>query len=104
MVAACRDWSSVIAFDDNPARRTSGLLSTPRSGRVRRPTFAVVTWLRVATAGGHGTTEMALDHYVARTYLKRWCDRIKNERMQAYRKSDLKQFACWPADVCTESD
>jgi hypothetical protein len=47
---------------------------------------------------------MPFDHYVARTYLKRWCDRAKNERIQAYRKSDLKQFPCWPEDVCAEKD
>ena len=45
---------------------------------------------------------MAFDHYVARTYLKRWCDQAKKEPIQAYRKSDLKQFPCWPADVCAE--
>jgi hypothetical protein len=47
---------------------------------------------------------MSLDHYVARTYLKHWCDETKNEPIQAYRKSDLKQFPCWPADVCAERD
>jgi hypothetical protein len=47
---------------------------------------------------------MAFDHYVARTYLKRWCDQAKKEPIQAYRKSDPKQFPCWPDDVCTERD
>jgi hypothetical protein len=42
------------------------------------------------------------DHFVARTYLKRWCDRTVGEPMQAYRKSSLQQFPCWPEDVCTE--
>jgi hypothetical protein len=50
------------------------------------------------------TAKMSLDHYVARTYLKRWCDRAKKEPIQAYRKSDLKQFPCWPDSVCAERD
>jgi hypothetical protein len=47
---------------------------------------------------------MALDHYAAQTYLKRWCDKKNDEPMRAYRKSDLKEFPCWPADVCREQD
>jgi hypothetical protein len=45
---------------------------------------------------------MSLDHYVARTYLKRWCEPALKQPMQAYRRSDLKQFPYWPADVCAE--
>jgi hypothetical protein len=47
---------------------------------------------------------MQLDHYVARTYLKRWCDPAQGQPIRVYRKSDLKQFPCWPADVCAEPD
>jgi len=39
------------------------------------------------------------DQFVARTYLKHWAD---PGPMRAYRKSDLKSFPCWPADVCAE--
>ena len=45
---------------------------------------------------------MALDHYLARTYLKHWCDQDAGRPIRAYRKSDGVQFPCWPADVCTE--
>jgi uncharacterized protein DUF4238 len=45
---------------------------------------------------------MALDHYIARTYLKHWCDKDAGRPLRAYRKSDGKEFPCWPADVCTE--
>ncbi len=47
---------------------------------------------------------MANDHFVARTYLKRWCDRTKGEPIQAYRKPSGAAFACWPESVCAESD
>jgi hypothetical protein len=47
---------------------------------------------------------MALDHYLARTYLKHWCDKDSGRPLRAYRKSDGKEFPCWPADVCTERD
>jgi hypothetical protein len=47
---------------------------------------------------------MALDHYVARTCLKHWCDKSSGRPLRAYRKSDGKQFPCWPGDVCTEPD
>jgi hypothetical protein len=46
---------------------------------------------------------MPNDHFVARTYLKRWCDRDKNQRMQAYRKPNGTSFPCWPEDVCAEA-
>ena len=46
---------------------------------------------------------MALDHYIARTYLKHWCDKSTGRPLRAYRKSDGKQFPCWPGDVCVES-
>ena len=47
---------------------------------------------------------MANDHYVARTYLKHWCNPNDGHLMRAYRKSDRKQFPCRPADVCHEWD
>ena len=45
---------------------------------------------------------MALDHYLARTYLKHWCDQDAGRPIHAYRKSDGAEFTCWPANVCTE--
>lgn len=45
---------------------------------------------------------MALDHYLARTYLKHWCDQDAGRPIRAYRKSDGAEFPCWPAKVCTE--
>jgi Protein of unknown function (DUF4238) len=45
---------------------------------------------------------MANDHYVARTYLKHWCNPNDRERLRAYRKSGLAPFPCRPADVCHE--
>lgn len=45
---------------------------------------------------------MALDHYLARTYLKHWCDQDAGRPIRAYRKSDGAEFPCWPANVCTE--
>jgi hypothetical protein len=45
---------------------------------------------------------MALDHYLARTYLKHWCDQDAGRPIRAYRKSDGAEFSCWPANVCTE--
>jgi hypothetical protein len=45
---------------------------------------------------------VALDHYLARTYLKHWCDRETGRPIRAYRKSNGAEFPCWPADVCTE--
>jgi hypothetical protein len=46
---------------------------------------------------------MANDHFVARTYLKRWCNRDKNQLMQAYRKPSGVPFQCWPESVCAEA-
>jgi hypothetical protein len=46
---------------------------------------------------------MANDHFVARTYLKRWCDRGNNEPMRAYRKPTGATFSGWPESVCAES-
>ena len=40
---------------------------------------------------------------MARTYLKRWCDRDKNQPIQAYRKPSGTPFQCWPERVCAES-
>jgi hypothetical protein len=45
---------------------------------------------------------MALDHFLARTYLKHWCDQDAGRPIRAYRKSDGVEFPCWPANVCTE--
>jgi hypothetical protein len=47
---------------------------------------------------------MAEHHYVARTYLRNWCLDRNKPRLQAYRKSDLKQFSPRPKDVCSEWD
>jgi hypothetical protein len=47
---------------------------------------------------------MAEDHYVAQTYRGHWCDPKNDLPLQAYRKSDLKHFPCWPRDVCYEWD
>jgi hypothetical protein len=46
---------------------------------------------------------MANDHFVARTYLKRWCNRDKNQPMHAYRKPSGVPFPCWPESVCAEA-
>jgi hypothetical protein len=46
---------------------------------------------------------MPNDHFVARTYLKRWCDRDKNQPIQAYRKPSGAPFRCWPESVCAEA-
>ena len=43
-----------------------------------------------------------MDHYIARTCLKHWCDKKTGRPIRAYRKSDGKEFPCWPADVCAE--
>lgn len=47
---------------------------------------------------------MPNDHFVARTYLKRWCDRDKGQPIQAYRKQTGAIFPCWPEAVCAEFD
>jgi hypothetical protein len=36
--------------------------------------------------------------------LKQWCDKSSGPPLRAYRKSDGKQFACRPGDVCAEPD
>jgi hypothetical protein len=45
---------------------------------------------------------MALDHYVAKTYLGQWCDRKTGRKLHAYRKLNGNQFACWPEIVCAQ--
>jgi hypothetical protein len=45
---------------------------------------------------------MALDHYLARTYLKHWGDQDAGRPIRAYRKTDGAEFPCWPGNVCTE--
>ena len=47
---------------------------------------------------------MPNDHFVARTYLKLWCDRDKGEPIQAYWKPSGATFPCWPEAVCAEAD
>jgi hypothetical protein len=47
---------------------------------------------------------MANDHFVARTYLKRWCNRHKNQPRRAYRKPSGTPFPCWPESVCAEAE
>ena len=42
---------------------------------------------------------MALDHYLARIYLKHWCDQDAGRPIRAYRKSNGGEFPCWPANV-----
>jgi hypothetical protein len=50
----------------------------------------------------YSTSTMAIDHYVARTYLKHWCDQDAGRPLRAYRKSNGAEFPCWPANVCGE--
>ena len=45
---------------------------------------------------------MAKDHFVARTYLQRFCG--PDGMLYAYRKTDLNQFPTRPADICREID
>ncbi len=47
---------------------------------------------------------MANDHFVAQTYLKHFGDSARGGMLHAYRKSDGKEFPCWPKDVCHEWD
>jgi hypothetical protein len=47
---------------------------------------------------------MPQDHYVAQTYLEKWCDPANRDHMHVYRKSDLKHFPARPYDVCREKD
>ena len=45
---------------------------------------------------------MSNDHFVARTYLKHFGDQKARGMLHAYRKTDGKEFPCWPKDVCHE--
>lgn len=47
---------------------------------------------------------MAIDHYIARTYLGHWCDRGTGRQLRAYRKSTGKEFSCWPEGVCAQKN
>jgi hypothetical protein len=47
---------------------------------------------------------MSQDHYVAQTYLEKWCDPANRDHLHVYRKSDLKHFPARPYDVCREKD
>jgi hypothetical protein len=47
---------------------------------------------------------MSEDHYVAQTYLRKWCDPANRDHMHAVRKSDLKQFPAHPYSVCREKN
>jgi Protein of unknown function (DUF4238) len=47
---------------------------------------------------------MSQDHYVAQTYLEKWCDPANRDHLHVYRKSDLKYFPARPYDVCREKD
>lgn len=44
---------------------------------------------------------MAKDHFVARTYLKHWCD-PRTGQLQGYKKLQEQNFPCSPGDVCHE--
>src|SRR5215831_799576 len=77
------------------------------SGQTPRPgDEAAVAWLddhAYIRPSIFKANSMANDHFVARTYLKRWCDRDKNHPIQAYRKPSGTPFQCWPESVCAES-
>jgi hypothetical protein len=45
---------------------------------------------------------MPQDHYVAQTYLRKWCDPANRDHLHVYRKSDLKYFPAHPYTVCRE--
>jgi hypothetical protein len=47
---------------------------------------------------------MSQDHYVAQTYLEKWCDPANRDHLHVYRKSDLRYFPARPYDVCREKD
>ena len=47
---------------------------------------------------------MSQDHYVAQTYLRKWCDPANRDHMHVYRKSNLKHFLAHPYTVCREKD
>jgi hypothetical protein len=44
---------------------------------------------------------MAMDHFVAQTYLKHWCD-PRTEKLRGYKKASEDNFPCSPKDVCRE--
>ena len=46
---------------------------------------------------------MPNDHFVAQTYLKRWCDPTTN-MLQGYSKTIDKEFPCRTQDVCRQWD
>jgi hypothetical protein len=48
--------------------------------------------------------QMSQDHYVAQTYLEKWCDPANRDHLHVYRKSDLRNFPARPYDVCREKD
>jgi hypothetical protein len=45
---------------------------------------------------------MSNDHFVAQTYLRHFGDPKAKGILHAYRKTDGKEFPCWPKDVCAE--
>src|SRR4051812_16924823 len=47
---------------------------------------------------------MSRDHFVAQTYLRHFGDPNAGGTLHAYRKTDGREFPCWPKDVCTEWD
>lgn len=47
---------------------------------------------------------MSQDHYVAQTYLEKWCDPANRGHLHVYRKSNLQYFPARPYDVCRERD
>jgi hypothetical protein len=47
---------------------------------------------------------MSQNHYVAQTYLEKWCDPTNRDHLHVYRKSNLKYFPARPYDVCREKD
>ena len=48
--------------------------------------------------------QMSQDHYVAQTYLEKWCDPQNRDHLHGYRKSNLRCFNARPYDVCREKD
>jgi Protein of unknown function (DUF4238) len=47
---------------------------------------------------------MSQDHYVAQTYLEKWCDPANRDHLHVYRKSSLQCFPARPYAVCREQD
>jgi len=47
---------------------------------------------------------MPQDHYVAQTYVRKWCDLGNRDHMHAFRKSDGKRFPAHPHTVCREKN